>query len=128
MNYNNKSSPEDLYKIADKIGLSNLLIIRKKDLKKALKDKNNVNIIINLDDVNNGSHWCALNTKKKMYFDSYNMEPPNIIKNYKSYTKNFQIQSILSDFCGQVCCLFLYYCERNKIDEFYSLFRDTLED
>lgn len=66
MNLINRSSTNDLYTLAEKINLNSFIIIRKKDFNK-YKD-NYENIIINLDDNNKGSHWVAVNTKKKNIF------------------------------------------------------------
>lgn len=127
MNIINRSSTEDLYKLADSIGLKDLIIIRKNKF----NDVNNENVIMNLDDVNNGSHWTYANKKKKIYFDSYNQVPPNIIpKDYKQANSQFEIQSIHSEMCGQLCILFAYYLQKNKnpdkgIREFYSKFKDV---
>lgn len=129
MNLVNRSSTNDLYTLADKIGLKDLIVIRKKQFNNV---KNNyTNIILNLDDINNGSHWCAINTKHKIYFDSYNQPPPKIIpKDYKQANSQFEIQSLDSKFCGQISILFLYYLQKNKnpdkgIREFYAKFDDV---
>jgi len=132
MNLINRSSTSDLYDLAKKVGLKDLIVIRKKDFHNY---KNSYeNIIINLDDVANGSHWCAVNTKHKIYFDSYNQPPPNVIpKDYKQANSQFEIQSLDSQFCGQISILFLYYLQKNKnpdkgIKEFYSKFKDVYEN
>jgi len=130
MNLINRSSTSNLYDLAKKLGLKDLIIIRKKDYNNF---KNSYeNIILNLDDVNNGSHWVAVNTKKKIYFDSYNQPMPNIIQKegYKQANSKFEIQSLNSEMCGQLCVLFLYYLQKyetpNKaIKEFYSKFIDV---
>jgi len=135
MNIINRSSTSDLYNLAEKLGLNDLIIIRKKDLKSNLPPRregvHHENIIINLDDYAEGSHWVAVNTKKRIYFDTYNMPPPNAIpKNYKQANSRFQLQSLDSSFCGQASLLFLYYLQKNKntsrgIKEFYAKFDDV---
>mgnify|MGYP001763931094 CR=1 FL=1 len=125
----NRSSTNELYALANKLGLKNVIIIRKNKFNDYQKDYEN--IIMNLDDINNGSHWICVNTKHKIYFDSYNQPMPNIIpKDYKQANSQFEIQSLRSEFCGQICVLFLYYLQKNKnpnksIKEFYSKFRDV---
>jgi hypothetical protein len=125
----NRSSTNELYALANKLGLKNVIIIRKNKFNDYQKDYEN--IIMNLDDINNGSHWICVNTKHKIYFDSYNQPMPNIIpKDYKQANSQFEIQSLKSEFCGQICVLFLYYLQKNKnpnksIKEFYSKFKDV---
>ncbi len=128
-NYISRSSINDLYNLAKKIKLKDLIIIRKNKFPDY--QNNYENIIMNLDDINNGSHWVYCNTKKKIYFDSYNQVPPNIIpKDYKQANSQFEIQSLHSEMCGQLCILFAYYLQENKntdeaIKKFYNLFRDV---
>jgi hypothetical protein len=125
----NRSSTNELYNLANKLGLENLIIIRKNKFNRYKNDYEN--IIINLDDINNGSHWVAVNTKKKIYFDSYNQKMPNIIpKDYKQANSQFEIQSLSSEMCGQLSVLFLYFLQKIKnsdkaIKEFYKLFKDV---
>lgn len=125
----NRSSTNELYALANKLGLKNVIIIRKNKFNDYQKDYEN--IIMNLDDINNGSHWICVNTKHKIYFDSYNQPMPNIIpKDYKQANSQFEIQSLNSEMCGQLCVLFLYYLQKNKnpdksIKEFYSKFKDV---
>jgi len=125
----NRSSTNELYNLANKLELENLIIIRKNKFNRYKNDYEN--IIINLDDINNGSHWVAINTKKKIYFDSYNQKMPNIIpKDYKQANSQFEIQSLSSEMCGQLCVLFLYFLQKIKnsdkaIKEFYKLFKDV---
>uniref|UniRef100_A0A6C0H0X5 Ubiquitin-like protease family profile domain-containing protein n=1 Tax=viral metagenome TaxID=1070528 RepID=A0A6C0H0X5_9ZZZZ len=125
----NRSSTNELYNLANQLGLNDLIIIRKN---KFNDYKNNYeNIIMNLDDKNNGSHWICANTKYKIYFDSYNQPPPNIIpKNYKQANSHFEIQSLRSEMCGQLCVLFLKFLQKKNnpndgIKEFYKLFKDV---
>ena len=125
----NRSSTNELYNLANKLGLENLIIIRKNKFNRYKNDYEN--IIINLDDINNGSHWVVVNTKKKIYFDSYNQKMPNIIpKDYKQANSQFEIQSLSSEMCGQLSVLFLYFLQKIKnsdkaIKEFYKLFKDV---
>ena len=134
----NRSSTNELYALANKLGLKNVIIIRKNKFNDYQKDYEN--IIMNLDDINNGSHWICVNTKHKIYFDSYNQPMPNIIpKDYKQANSQFEIQSLNSEMCGQLCVLFLYYLQKNthgkpngrrqnpdkSIKEFYSKFKDV---
>ncbi len=127
MNFTSRSSRGDLIKLAKSIKLSDLVVIRKSEFNK-YKDKYE-NIIINLDDSGPGSHWCAINTKKKIYFDSYNLPAPEIVGNgYREVKHQFEIQSLDSSMCGQLCILFLYYCKKNKLNEFYSLFKDVYKN
>ena len=123
MNYINRSSSSYLLELAKLIGLNDLVVIPKSDFNKYKKHEN---IIINLDSDGNGTHWCAINTKKKIYFDSYNQIPPKIIpKTYKSIKHNFELQTIDAEDCGQLSLLFLYYTSKGKTEDFYKLFKDV---
>jgi len=126
MDYTKTTTAEDLYDLCDKLGIENIKICRKGELKKYLKNKNYTNYIINLDDLGHGSHWVGLNTSKKMYFDSYATEAPLAIpKNYKRASTFKELQSIQSTDCGGLCCLWLYYINNKSNSEYYSLFRDV---
>lgn len=76
-------------------------------------------LVVNTDKSNQpGTHWIALylNSKGSVeYFDSYGREPKHkeFIKFFKRnklhtifYNKT-QLQSFLSDVCGQYCCVYL---------------------
>ena len=124
MNFTNRSSTSELYDLANKIGLKNLVIINKSEFPQY--KNSNKNIIINLDSVGNGSHWTAVVPKKKLYFDSYNQLPPAIIPNdYKSITHNMELQTIDAEDCGQLSILFLKYVSIGKKREFFKLFNDV---
>lgn len=129
LNYINRSSTTDLYNLAESIGLTNLIIIRKNDLLKYI-DKFE-NIIINLDNTI-GSHWCALNTKKKRYFDSYGQPPPLIVpKDYTYSKKKFEIQAISgasSEMCGQLSCIWLHFINNSTEKAFYANFKDIYKN
>lgn len=121
MNLINRSSTLDLYNLAEKLGIKDLIIISKNDFSK-VKKKNRF-VIMNLG---NSTHWVAVDTKYHKYFDTYAISPPNIIKNYKQYTHNFQIQSLDSSMCGQLCLLAIKFWQDNiKDSEFYNLFKDV---
>ena len=123
MNFIHRSSTSELADLAKKIGLTDLVIIKKSDFNKFKKHEN---IILNLDDNGAGSHWIGCNTKKKIYFDSYNQLPPKIIpKNYKSIEHNFELQTIDAEDCGQLTVLALYYIKNGKGEDFYKLFKDV---
>lgn len=129
MNLINRSSAKQLYDLANKLKLKDLIIIRKHQFNNYKNDYEN--IIINLDSHNNGTHWVYCNTKKKIFFDSYNELMPNIIpKDYKQANSKFEIQSLNSEMCGQLSVLFAYYLQKYKntekaINEFYSKFKDV---
>lgn len=119
------------------------------------KLKANKAYIINLDDeicedtgiVSSGTHWTAFQVmeypngkKESMYFDSYGVAPPEIVKdrifeNFKlkvpHNTKD--IQSLMNEACGWYCLAYLHfinaYENRSKrlywdTEEFLSLFED----
>lgn len=122
------------------------------------KLKTNKAYIVNLDDEfdaetgepNKGSHWTAFQVveypngkKESMYFDSFGMPPPQIIK--QRVQDNFKlklpfntkdIQSLMADCCGWFCLAWLHYINayygRTKLlyqdtEDFLSLFDDLNE-
>jgi hypothetical protein len=126
MNYTARTSIIDLENILNKLGVKNYIICRKGELKNYLKNKKITNYIINLDDVDNGTHWVAMNTTKKLYFDSYAQEKPlEIPKDYKLASTNKELQSIEAEICGQLCCLWLYYVNHKSNNDYYELFKDV---
>jgi hypothetical protein len=123
MDFTHRTSTADLYDLADKIGLKNLIITSKSGFAQA--ERQYESIVMNLNDTV-GSHWTAVNTKKKLYFDSYNQPPPECIpRSYKSANHDFEVQSIDAQDCGQLSVLFLYYCKYKSVREFYRLFKDV---
>ena len=126
LNFNRRTSTLDLYKILSDLGVNNVKIIRKHQLKDTLKEKKYKNIIINLDDYGGGTHWVACNTDKKLYFDSYAQLPPfGIPSSYKRSSTYKELQNIDGQNCGPLCCLWLYYINFKSNDEFYKLFKDV---
>jgi len=125
MDYTNRTSTDDLYKLCDNLNIKNIIICRKGELKKYLNNKNINNFIINLDDIGPGTHWCALYKPKKMYFDSYGQPfSKEIPKNYKQASTKKELQSIDSEMCGSLCCLWLYYVNFKSNKNYYELFKD----
>ena len=126
MNFNQRTSTLDLYKICNDLGVKNVKIIRKYDLKKTIEQKKFKNIIINLDDFGGGTHWVACNTDKKLYFDSYAQLPPfGVPSSYKRSSTKKELQDVEGENCGALCCLWLYYINFKSNDEFYKLFKDV---
>ena len=124
-NYTKRTSTSDLYKLCKELGLTNVHVCRQSDLKQTLSNKRIRNIIINLDDYGGGSHWVAINTPKKMYFDSYAQYPPlSVPKVYKMASQKKEIQSIEATDCGALCALWLYYINYKSNPDYYQLFRD----
>lgn len=125
MNYTARTSIIDLENILNKLGVKNYIICRKGELKNYIKNKKITNYIINLDDVNNGTHWVFYSPKYKIYFDSYAQPPPlEIPKNTKLASTKKELQAIEAEDCGQLCCLFAYYLNFKSKEQFYSLFKD----
>ena len=117
--------------------------------------KPNKAYIINLDDEicedtgipSGGTHWTCFQVveypngkKESIYFDSYGIAPPEIVK--ERIMSNFKmtipyntkdIQSLMNEACGWYCLAFLHfinaYQNRRKqlywdVEEFLSLFED----
>jgi hypothetical protein len=132
LNLINRSSTTDLKNLAESIGLTDLRIIRKNELPLYI-DKFE-NIIMNLDSVGGGTHWTSLNTKHKIYFDSYNQPKPQIVpRDYRQANSKFELQSIngrSSEMCGQLSVLVLYYLQKYNnpnigLTKFYEKFKDV---
>jgi len=70
--------------------------------------------IVNLDSTeNDGTHWVCYykNRNKKLYFDSFGLDPPYEIKDYLGdnvLMSTFQIQKLGTNHCGQLCLIVLY--------------------
>ena len=84
--------------------------------------------IVNLDDDgnnppgNSGTHWVAylIDSKRKLYFDSYGLEPPNELECYlKHYDKGpllmqtQQLQGTDESICGHLSLYVLYHLNLN---------------
>jgi len=121
-NFINRSSINDLYNLCNSMGIKNIYICNRDELKNSLNNNKIKNIILNMGD---STHWVALNKTKKIYFDSYASEKPlGIPFNYKKASTNKEIQSISSSDCGQLCCLWLYYINFKSNKDYYNLFKD----
>lgn len=127
--FNLRSSQRQLYKYASELGIKNLIICRLKDSKKYMDDPKIKNIIINLDNKGDGTHWVAVYKPKKYYFDSYAQSIPETLLDFgltKASTVK-ELQSIDSQTCGWLCLLFLQYCNYKSKNQFYKLFRDVYD-
>lgn len=126
MDYSKRTSSDDLYKLCEKLDIKDVIVCRKGELKKNMKDNKYTNYIINLDDIGGGTHWVAKNSKKKVYFDSYAELPPvEIPKNYKLSSQKKELQALEATDCGGLCCLWLYYINYKNNKEYYKLFKDV---
>lgn len=94
-------------------------------------------VVANTDNANQeGTHWVAFyfpKVGKGEYFDSFGNGPINtdfikfLQKNCSSYIKNDQrLQGDFSTYCGQFCCMYLYYrCVGKTLKQFLQLFTST---
>lgn len=70
--------------------------------------------VVNLDSIeNDGTHWVCYykNRNKKLYFDSFGLDPPFEIKRYLGdnvLMSTFQIQKLGNNYCGHLCLKVLY--------------------
>lgn len=121
-----RTSDKDLEKLCKDINIHNVMICRKSEMPKYIKNKNYNNFIINLDDFGTGSHWVAFNKNKKIYFDSYSLPPPTILKKYvtKVASNSKELQTFDAEDCGPLCCLWLYFINYRTNKEYYNLFKD----
>jgi len=86
-----------------------------------IEPKMNQIIIINLDNIGSGTHWTMTlinNERWGIYFDSYAVDPPDLVLNYlKKAKKNGivkdiimtteEIQTFKNKWCGWACICFL---------------------
>lgn len=96
-----------------------------------LKDIDKINsrfAVLNLDDYGPGTHWIAVDFKKKQTFDPYsNLQTREDIPRdlTQAYTRK-QFQSLNDKDCGPLCVLWCYYMKNYEdgADRFSSEFRD----
>ncbi len=111
------NSDRELMFLAKKMGLKNLRVIWLADYKDADEPT-----IINLgNQLNGGTHFVA--AYKDHYFDSMGQVPPHVGDLDKKQWTSIQIQPLNQGHCGAYSLLFLLYATRDKLPEFYSLFR-----
>lgn len=83
-----------------------------------------------------GEHWVCFYIPKKgvgEYFDSFGDKPKNrqFIKFLNDNVESFvyskkRIQSDFSSWCGQFCCVYMYYkCKGKKLNDFLRNFSNT---
>ncbi len=80
--------------------------------------------IVNLDDEgdnpvgNAGTHWVAyyIDSTKKIYFDSFGLEPPKEVEQYLKHhdgrpilMQTQQLQATSDTICGQLCLFVLHH-------------------
>ena len=115
------TSNYDLIKLAKLYNIELTAVIYKNELTNYNKNMNG-SYIIDLHDSKDSStgHWVSLykHNNKCIYFDSFGIIYPNIIKEFcKPHKIDFntkQIQSFNSDGCGDYCLMFLYNIQRGK--------------
>jgi hypothetical protein len=98
------TSKFELDRAAKSLGLHSFVCIRKKELPKWIHKR--THIIMNLDDFGPGSHWVALHTPSKQYYDSFGQPPPNVVPASYSW-KAVQEQEVDEENCGERCLQWL---------------------
>jgi len=77
--------------------------------------------ILNIGD-GDGTHWVVA-TKNNFYFDPFGLAPDSDIPGWEELEwKPFQVQSMTTGYCGQYCCLYLWYHQHGVLDDFWALF------
>lgn len=96
-------------------------------------------IVANTDDHDRpGQHWVAFYIDEQgagTYFDSYGLSPVDsrfllrLRRNSNTYQWNTTpLQGMLSQTCGQYCCVFLYFmCSGYNLSQFLNLFTADYE-
>lgn len=113
------TTAEDLIKLSKLLGFNVDYIGFGKDWSPSLGKL----CILNLGNMKmGGTHWCAVNTETKEYFDPLGAPPDDYMpKDYKT-NNHMPIQNMKYGRCGQYSILWLYYSNRGESDEFYKLF------
>ena len=85
--------------------------------------------ILNLDDVSSrGTHWVCwykINNNKKLYFDSFGVQPPRELIEYLSSPIYYNTERIQPDgevICGHLCLYVL--CRLSRGDRFQKIVND----
>ena len=120
----------DLINMAKQYNINLDAVIYKNQLTKFDPNKN-ASYILDLHNESDESdgHWLALYIKgnKAIYFDSFGIEYPNIIKQFckgKQLEYNHkQIQSMNTEWCGSYCLAFLNFMQQGyTLKQFTDLF------
>lgn len=76
------------------------------------------------NDMIGGTHWVAVSTKNRIYFDPLGAPPPPYIPVDYSNNDGKTIQNMKWGRCGQYCVLALYYISRyGNLHEFNKQFK-----
>jgi hypothetical protein len=110
------STPDELQQLADSLDLKLNFIGSMYNMPENIKNGNYIMLITPSSKVKDG-HWVCFKAHNNfiMYFDSYGVPAPDILKQYgKDIIYNDkQIQDMRSSHCGLYCLYFLKY--GNKI-------------
>jgi len=104
----------DLQRIADKLKLSNFRgIYMKNELKNMTPQENECGIVNFENETQDGSHWVSWVKRgtEKYFFCSFGAPILPEIKDYLGSPincHNFQVQSMGSSICGELCIFFIY--------------------
>jgi len=95
-------------------------VIYKSDITN-IKKKKNMNLILNLDNGNGGTHWTCYIKRgdNHIYFDSFGAIYPDIVKQYcnnstKLCHNAYICQDLKTETCGYYCFGLIHYIENNK--------------
>lgn len=113
-----RTSDNDLLSLARLLGVK----IDQIDFKEKMKRTADYAILNMGNPLTGGSHWIAVSSKHKMYFDPLGLPRPRVIPKSYSY-REFSIQNPQYGHCGQYCVLWLYYLQHGRLDDFYKLFK-----
>jgi hypothetical protein len=129
LDYAARSSVSDLEGLLEKLNVSGVHICRLSQVKAALSKKYK-SLIINLDNYGPGTHWVALDTKTRKYFDTYAEEmPEEIPRGYTRASTHKQLQDLTGTACGALCVLWLYYVRKSNGEAtYYKFFKDVYPD
>lgn len=79
--------------------------------------------ILNIGDNGEGTHWVVATSEKK-YFDPFGLPPDSDIPGWRDLQWiPFQVQAMTTGYCGQYCCLYLWYSQRGEEDEFWRIWQ-----
>ena len=121
-----------LLEAAERLRLNNFRGVFMRDELNNIKAKKYECGIVNLDSSRNeGSHWCCYLKKddKKIYFDSFGIQPPHeIVKYLKSpiLYNTYQIQDYNDSNCGEWCLHVLNELNKTEVKDLDEDFKDVI--
>jgi len=113
-----ETSRDDLLKIAKNLKIDGIEIDWAENYHKYSPS---IPLILNIGDNGIGTHWVACYNDR--YFDPFGLAP-DLGLEHLQWTP-ITIQDMRKGWCGQYALLWLYYAIHDKLDQFYSMFKEA---